>query len=69
MNTNVCECLKSTWSGRDKLGAWDEHTYTLLCIRQITNKDLVYSTRNSTHYSVTAYLRKESEKEYIYMYN
>ena len=29
-----------------------------LYIRQITNKDLLYSTRNSTQYSVITYIRK-----------
>ena len=35
---------------------------TLLYIRQITNKDLLYSTGNSTQYSVITYMRKESKK-------
>ena len=44
--------------------------HTLLYIRWITNKDLLYSTGNSTKYSVIAYVRKESEKdEYMYIYN
>ena len=45
--------------------------YTLLYIKQITNKDLLYSTGNSTQYSVMAYMVKESKKEwrYIYIYN
>ena len=42
--------------------------YTLLYIKQITNKDLLYSTRNSTLYSVMAYMGKESKKEWIYVY-
>ena len=29
-------------------------TYTLLYIKEIINKDLLYSTRNSTQYSVMA---------------
>ena len=29
---------------------------------------MLYSTRNSTQYSVITYMRKESEKEYIYVY-
>ena len=33
--------------------------YTLLYIKQITNKDLLYSTGNSTQYSVMAYMGKE----------
>ena len=31
------------------------------------NKDLLYSTDNSTQYSLITYMRKESEKEWIYM--
>ena len=34
--------------------------YTLLFIKQITNKDLLYSAGNSTQYSVMAYMEKES---------
>ena len=50
-----------TCGGRDKSGVWDEHTYTT--IYKTTNKDLLYSTRNSTQYSVITYIRKESKKE------
>ena len=42
--------------------------YTLLYIKQITNKDLLYSTGNSTQYSVMTYMGKESEKEWMYVY-
>ena len=42
--------------------------YTLLYIKQIINKDLLYSTENSTQYSVITYMGKESEKEQIYVY-
>ena len=31
-------------------------TYTLLYMKQITNKDLLYSTGNSTQYSVMTYM-------------
>ena len=41
--------------------------YTLLYIKQITNKDLLYSTGNSTQHSVMAYTGKESKKEWIYV--
>ena len=42
---------------------------TLLDIKQITNKDLLYSTGNATQYSVMTYMGKESEKKiYIYIY-
>ena len=43
-------------------------TYTLLHIKQVTNKDLLYSTGNATQYSVMAYMGKESKKEWIYVY-
>ena len=38
---------------------------TLPYIKQITNKDLLYSTGNYTQYFVVTYKGKESEKEYI----
>ena len=44
------------------------NTYTLLYIKQITNKDLPYSARNYTQYFVITYNGKESGKEYIYVY-
>ena len=37
--------------------------HTLLCVRQITNKDLLYSAGNSTQYPVTTYMTKESMEE------
>ena len=36
--------------------------YTPLHVKQITNKDLLYSTGKSTQYSVTAYTGKESKR-------
>ena len=42
--------------------------YTLLYIKLITNKDLLYSTGNSIQYSVMTYMGKESNKEWIYVY-
>ena len=57
---------------RGKMGGINQEvgidTYTLLYIRQITNKHLLYSTGNSTQYSVMAYMGKESKKEWIYVY-
>ena len=40
--------------------------YTLQCIKQITSKDLLYSTGNSTQYSVMAHTGKEPRTELIY---
>ena len=42
--------------------------YILLYIKQITNKDLLHSTGNSSQYSAMTYMGKESRKEW-YMYN
>ena len=42
--------------------------YTLLYIKQITSKDLLYGTGDYFHYSVITYKGKESEKEHIYVY-
>ena len=42
--------------------------YTVLYVQQLVNKDLLYSTRNSTQHSVITYTRKESEKNQMYVY-
>ena len=36
--------------------------YTLLYLKWISNKDMLYSTGNFTQYSVMAYMGKESKK-------
>ena len=54
--------------GRDKLEEFGIKIYTLLYIKQITNKDLLYNTGNYTQYLVVTYNGKESKKEYIYIY-
>ena len=50
---------------------WDWHM-PLLYTKQMVSGDLLYSTRNSTQYSMITYLEKESEKKriclYIYIY-
>ena len=43
-------------------------THTLLYVTQITNKDLLYSTGNSTQHFVITYKGKESEKIYMKEY-
>ena len=43
--------------GKDKLGDWID-ICTLLYIKWVTNEDLLYSTGNSTQYSVTTYMGK-----------
>ena len=41
--------------------------YTLLYIKYVTNKDLLYNTGNS-QYSVMTYMGKKCKKEWIYVY-
>ena len=40
----------------------------LLNIKQITNKNLLYSTEKYIQYLVITYKEKKSEKVYIYIY-
>ena len=61
-------CRKQTygyWKGTrgHKFGI---NRYTVLYMKQINNKGLLYSTGNYIWYRVIAYNRKEDEKEYIY---
>ena len=42
--------------------------YTLLYLKWITNKDLLYSTRNSTQCYVAAWIGGELGGEWIYVY-
>ena len=42
--------------------------YTLLYIKWVNNKPLLYSPENSTQSSVMAYMGKESKNEWIYVY-
>ena len=44
-----------------------EQQQPLRYIRQMTNKDVLYSTGNSTQYSGVTYMRKEPKKEWIYI--
>ena len=49
-------------------GAIAYSIYTLVYIKQINNKDLLYSTGSYTQYSVIIYKGKEPEKERMYVY-
>ena len=53
--------------GRDKGGGRTD-IYTVLYVKQIANKDLLYSTGNSTQFSAMIYMEKKSEKKCMYMY-
>ena len=54
-----------TWGTNWKI---EMDMYTLIYVRWITNKDLLYNTGNSTQYSLMAYLGKEFKREWIYVY-
>ena len=42
--------------------------YTLLYIKEITNKGSMYSSGNSAQYSVITKIGKESEKRWVFIY-
>ena len=46
---------------------WEDgiNTYTLLFTKQITSKDLLYSTERSTHCSVITYMGKRIDNMYM----
>ena len=50
---------------RDKSAVQDKDIQPY--IKQITNKDLLYSTKNYTQYIVLTYKRKESEEIFMYV--
>ena len=62
-----CMVTRGGRGGGIKWKVWID-TYIQPCTKQITNKDLLHSTRNSTQYSATAYTGKESKPEWIYAY-
>ena len=67
-------CRKQTYAyqgGKEGGGInWEIgiNIYTLLYIKQISNKNQLYSTGNSTQYSVMTCMGIESKKEWIYVY-
>ena len=50
------------WRGRDGLSVWDWHVHTVVCVMTGQLGPPVYSTENSTQYSVVIYVGKESER-------
>ena len=63
-------CRKQTYiTKREKEGEIGIDIYTVLYIKQITNKNLPYSIGNYVQYPVITYNGKEYEKVYfIYIY-
>ena len=73
--TEIDEQTQKTnlWLPKGKVGGginkeFGMKTYTIIYIKQINNKDLLYSTGNYTQYLVIIYKGKESGKEYIHIY-
>ena len=56
------------WGGVGMDWGLEIGTCTLLCVEWLAIGDLLYSTGNSTQYSVIAYMEKESEKKGICVY-
>ena len=52
--------------GRGEVRDFGIDMYTLLCLKQITNKDLLYSTGNPAQYYVTTIMEKNMKKN-VYM--
>ena len=53
--------------GRDSQGVWDERVHTAI-FKMMTNKDLLYSTWNSAHCYVAAWMEEGlGENGYMYM--
>ena len=76
-NTNEFTYKVETHSQTEKklTAAWDRivtefgmDMYTLLCLKWITNKDLLYSTGNSAQCHVAAWMGRESGGEWIHVY-
>ena len=59
-------CLRGRMGGRDREFGTD--VYTPLCLKWITNKDLLYSTGNSAQCHVAAWVGEEFGGEWIHGY-
>ena len=46
---------------------FESNVYIGLYIKQVNNKDLLYSTGNYSQYFIITYMGKESKKEYMYI--
>ena len=53
--------------GKGRVREFGMDTYTLLCLKCITNKDLLYSTGNSAQCYVAAWMRGEFGGEWIHV--
>ena len=67
LENELTGCQWGRMVGRDTWGVWD-HMYTLLYLKWITHKDLLYSTRNSAQCYVAAWMGGEFGGEWIHVY-
>ena len=58
-------CQREREWGRDKSGIWDQQIHTIY-IKEINNKDLLYSTGNYIQYLIM-YNGNDSKRIYIYV--
>ena len=58
--------VRGGMGGRGNWGVWDRHT--LMGLKWTANKDLLYSTWNSTQCCVVAWMGGRSGGEWIYVY-
>ena len=73
LGTCICHHLSKFLGLVDSLGAYLGNIFSVYISREVTltsqsNKDLLYSSGNSTRFSVMTYMGKESEKEWICVY-
>ena len=63
---NLMNIKEEAWIGMN----WEISIdmYTLLCVKQIANENLLYSTENSPRCSVITQMGRKSEKEGIYVH-
>ena len=63
-------CYQGKWWGERIVREFEIHRYPLLYFKWITNKDLLFSTRNSAQCYVAAWMGEELGKNgYMYMYS
>ena len=61
--TKLMVTIVETLGGREELGEWEQHIYD--CIKQMTNRNVLYSTGKPTKQFVINYVGKNNR--YIYM--
>ena len=55
-------------AGEEIVKEFGVNTYTLLCLKWVTNKNLLYSTGNSAQRYMAAWMEEEFGREWIHIY-